>query len=91
MTDICIICEQPMVPRNIATRRFCSTECRKIFHDGCRRISAQLFEKGVITADQIREAGTATEYVPGWLSMPDNAFGCFLAALVAASEEAKRA
>jgi predicted nucleic acid-binding Zn ribbon protein len=62
MTANCIICKQPMVPRNIVTRRFCSSDCRKIFHDGCRRISAQLFEKGVITADQIREAGSTAEY-----------------------------
>lgn len=32
----------------------------------------------------IRPRNAITENVPGWLSMPDNAFGCFLAGLVGA-------
>jgi DNA (cytosine-5)-methyltransferase 1 len=34
----------------------------------------------------IRPRNAVTENVPGWLSMPDNAFGCFLAGLVGADD-----
>lgn len=33
-----------------------------------------------------RPRNAVTENVPGWLSMPDNAFGCFLGALVGADD-----
>jgi DNA (cytosine-5)-methyltransferase 1 len=34
----------------------------------------------------IQPRNAVTENVPGWLSMPDNAFGCFLAGLVGADD-----
>lgn len=34
----------------------------------------------------IKPRNAITENVPGWLSMPDNAFGCYLAALVGADD-----
>src|SRR3546814_6307342 len=35
-------------------------------------------------AHAIRPRNLLVENVPGWLNMPDNAFGCFLGALVGA-------
>src|SRR3546814_17902696 len=37
-------------------------------------------------AHAIRPRNLLVENVPGWLNMPDNAFGCFLGALVGADD-----
>lgn len=51
----CLMCPATFpAPVGAKERRFCSTGCRKAFHEGCRHLGERLFRDGAVTIEQIK-------------------------------------